>query len=68
MPGSSAHAAGIREHDIIIAANGKNITEKETLEDILDGCNVGDNLKLKILRQGKELNMEIKLQDRAMFN
>lgn len=68
LPGSSAHAAGIKEHDIIIAANGKTITEKETLEDVLDGCSVGEKLKLKILRKNQELDVDVLLEDRAKFS
>ena len=67
LPGSSAYAAGVREHDIIIAANGKTITEKETLDDVLDSCSVGDTLKLTILRQGKEVDVSVLLEDRAKF-
>ncbi|KKT30072.1 hypothetical protein A3G55_02415 [Candidatus Giovannonibacteria bacterium RIFCSPLOWO2_12_FULL_44_25] len=68
LPGSAAAEAGIKEHDIILAANGKNITEKETLEDVLSECKIGDNLKLKVLRKGKEIDCDIKLEDRAKFS
>ncbi|QQG42752.1 MAG: trypsin-like peptidase domain-containing protein [Candidatus Giovannonibacteria bacterium] len=68
LPKSSAHEAGLAEHDIILAANDKDITEKETLEDILDSCSIGDSLKLKVLRKGKELNLKVKLEDRAKFS
>lgn len=68
LPGSSAYEAGLREHDIIIAANGKDITEKETLEDVLSTCNVGDTLVLKVVRKGKELKMNVVLEDRAKFS
>lgn len=68
LPGSAAYEAGMREHDIIVAANGKDITEKETLEDILASCNVGDKLALKFLRKGKEMSCEILLEDRAKFS
>ncbi|MDO8523433.1 MAG: trypsin-like peptidase domain-containing protein [bacterium] len=68
LPGSSAYEAGLREHDIIVAANGKDITEKETLEDVLANCNVGDKLVLKYLRKDKEMTCEVLLEDRAKFN
>src|SRR3989338_4591060 len=68
LPKSSAYEAGLAEHDIILAANGKDITEKETLEDVLDSCNIGDLLKLKVLRKGKELDLKVKLEDRAKFS
>lgn len=68
MPGSSAYEAGLREHDIILTANGKDITEKETLEDVLSNCNVGDKLALRVLRKGKEMEFDILLEDRAKFS
>ena len=68
LPGSAAHEAGLREHDIIVAANGKEITEKETLEDVLAASNVGDKLALKFLRRGKEMSCDLILEDRAKFS
>jgi len=68
LPGSAAYEAGVREYDIILAANDKTITEKETLEDIISGCNVGESIKLKILRKGKEVECSIRLEDRAKFS
>ncbi len=67
LPGSAAYEAGLKEHDIILLANGKNITEKETLEDILVECKIGDNLALKVLRKGKEFEVGVRLEDRAKF-
>ena len=68
LPGSAAYEAGLREHDIITAANGKEISEKETLEDVLAASNVGDKLALKFLRKGKEMSCELILEDRAKFS
>ena len=68
LPKSSAYEAGLAEHDIILAANGKDITEKETLEDVLAASNVGDKLALKFLRKGKEMSCELILEDRAKFS
>ncbi|HEY4521892.1 MAG TPA: trypsin-like peptidase domain-containing protein [Candidatus Paceibacterota bacterium] len=68
LPGSAAAKAGLKEHDIILAANGKQITEKETLEDILEDCKIGDDLMLEIQRMGKVLNFKLKLEERSKFN
>ena len=68
LPGSSAAHAGLQEHDIILVANGKNITNEQTLEDILDECAVGDNLELRVLRKGKELAASVTLEDRSKFS
>src|SRR3989344_4341348 len=68
LPGSAAYEAGLKEHDIILTANNKEITEKETLEDVLDTCAIGDELKLGVLRHGKNMSLSVKLEDRAKFS
>lgn len=55
IPGSAAAKAGIREGDMILSCNGKTITEKNTLEDILENSAPGEIVSLTILR-GKEKN------------
>jgi len=54
LPNSPAAKAGIKENDILIEFNGEKITEKNTLQDILVKCEVGQKITLKYLRQGKE--------------
>src|SRR3989344_4047043 len=68
LPGSAAYEAGIKEHDVIVAANGKEITEKETLEDVLSNCNVGDKLNIQVLRKNQKMSFDIILEDRAKFS
>ena len=52
VPGSAADKAGLKEGDIIITCNKKRITEKETLEDMLEGLTVGDEVRFGILAGG----------------
>jgi len=54
IPNSASDKAGIQEHDIILACNRKKVTEKETLEDILSSCSVGEKIELEILRKNKK--------------
>ncbi len=68
LPGSAAHEAGLRERDIIVSANGKDITEKETLEDMLETCKVGDTVRLGIFRNGDTIKVPVELEDRAKFH
>ncbi|OGF74722.1 hypothetical protein A3J56_03245 [Candidatus Giovannonibacteria bacterium RIFCSPHIGHO2_02_FULL_46_20] len=68
LPGSSASTAGLQEHDIILVANGKRITNEQTLEDILDECAVGDELELRVLRKEKEFIARVTLEDRSKFS
>ncbi len=67
LPGSAAEIAGLAERDIIISANGKKITEKETLEDILDTSKIGETLELEVLRKGRKLTVALELEDREKF-
>jgi len=54
IPGSSAHQAGLKEYDILTECNDSILTEKNTLEDVLDKVNIGDEVSVKIFRNGKE--------------
>jgi serine protease Do len=64
VPGSPAHKAGVLEQDIVLEWNGKKITPDSALQDFLDDCEVGDEVKLKILRARKEREIKIKLTER----
>lgn len=64
IKGSSADKAGLKEFDIILEGDGKKITKQFTLQDLLQEYEVGDKINLKILRQGKEKNISIHLQEK----
>ena len=64
IKGSSAQKAGLKEFDIILEAEGKKITGDNTLQDSLEGHSVGDTIHLKVLRQGKELAINVELEER----
>lgn len=49
----NAAAAGIKAGDIIVAANGQNITTTTELNKVKDGLKVGDTLTLRIFRPGQ---------------
>jgi len=63
IPNSPAAKAGLKEFDVITRCDGKEITDKETLEDILSGHEIGDELEFKIFRQGKEESFKLKLEE-----
>lgn len=54
ISGSPADKTGIKELDIILEAQKEKITPQNTLEDVLQKYKVGDEIELKILRQGKK--------------
>ena len=67
LPGSAAEIAGLKEHDVIVAVNGKDITEQDTLEDVLENCSVGDELAINVVRKGNNFSTKVLLEDRAKF-
>ena len=64
IPGSPAAAAGLREGDIITDWDGKKITAEKSIQDFLSDCAPDDKVALKILRDGKELNVGVTLTER----
>lgn len=65
LPGGPAHKAGICENDIIIAFNGKKITEKNALIDFLEQSKIGDTVTLRVLSGTKERAVDILLAKRS---
>src|SRR3989338_8535855 len=63
IPGSAAEKAGLREYDFILAFNNKQITEEETLEDIISTCQIGDKIDMEIIRGGKKMQKKIVLEE-----
>ena len=64
VKGSGAEKAGIRERDIILEVNGSQISDKNSLEDIIEKCGIGDHLRVKYLRAGGEHECDLVLSER----
>lgn len=64
VPGSSAAKSGLREFDIILECNSEKITVDNTLQDIISKGKIGDEIKCKILRNGKESEVKVKLEEK----
>ncbi len=62
--GSGADRAGVLERDIIIEANGMPVTEKSSLEDVIDQSAIGDHLKLKVIRADQTVELKVVLGER----
>ena len=62
--GSPAYKAGIQETDIILELGEKKINEELSLNDILQECQVGEQLPVKILRAGKPKILNITLAEK----
>jgi membrane-associated protease RseP (regulator of RpoE activity) len=61
---SAADKAGIKEWDIILECNGDRITIKNPLGHILQKCKIGQETTFKVLRDGKELNLKAKMEEK----
>lgn len=63
VQGSSAQKAGVRNGDIIIEIEGLQLAEGKTdLAKIIGGKKVGDEIKLVVWRDGKEINLKAVLE------
>lgn len=61
---SSAYKAGIKEFDILISCNGEKITLENPLGQILQKCEIGIETPLIVLRDGKEIELKVILDEK----
>lgn len=64
VPGSSAEKAGVKEFDIITQCDDEKVTIDNTIQDMIAKRKVGDSLKCTILRNGKEFETRVKLEEK----
>jgi serine protease Do len=62
--GSAGEAAGLREGDVILSVNGEETNEANQLQGLIALHHAGDNVTLKIWREGKEIEKNVKLRPR----
>jgi len=53
-PGSGADRAGLRQGDVILAVDGEEITSNERLGKIVRSHEPGDEVEIRIEREGRE--------------
>jgi serine protease Do len=61
---STAAEAGLKEYDVILEIDGKKITQDNSLSDVLSDCCIGQKIKLLVLRDNKEIKLEVALKER----
>ena len=61
--GSAAEKAGIKRDDIILAINGETIDDTNALRNKVAGTMPGTEIKLKVMRDGKEQEMPVVLDE-----
>ncbi len=64
QPDSPAAKAGIQSEDIILEVNGKRVEKDASLISIISEYSVGDTVRLKINRSGKEVFISVVLGKR----
>jgi serine protease Do len=65
FPGSPAEKAGLQEGDIILEFGGEKITADNTLANIILKHHPGDEVSLKVLRNGQEFTINVVLSERS---
>jgi Do/DeqQ family serine protease len=62
-PGSAAAAAGVQVGDVIVAANGQRIADRDTLRNFEGLQPVGAKVALDVRRNGKPLKLDATLRE-----
>jgi len=65
-PGSPAAKAGIKEGDIITKLAGEAVTRDNTLAELIQKHEVGDNISVTYIRDGKETTVQLSLAERTL--
>lgn len=60
---SAAEKAGLKIGDVITAIDGKTISTMDELNEIKNTHNIGDEVKLKVYRNGSEKEISVTLQE-----
>ena len=63
-----ADRAGVLAGDIITEANGTTITTHQQLVGIVLGCMIGDELQLRVYREGEYLDITIVIGNKSDMN
>ena len=64
VAGGPADKAGIRDGDSILMVNGERIDQNHLLASFIQKYTVDDTITLKIFREGKEMDVQVKLEER----
>lgn len=65
VPGSGADEAGLRAGDVIVAIDGEEVAESRSVRELILDKRPGDTIKLTIVREGEEIEVEAKLGRRG---
>lgn len=65
IPDSPADEADLREGDLIVAIDGEKVDSVEEVVERVRDAEVGDELTFTVEREGRELEIEVRLSERA---
>ena len=60
--GSAAQYAGIRPNDVLVEIDGKKLKTFDDLKSRIDIAQVGDSVQLKVYRNGKYVDVPVRLK------
>lgn len=61
VPGSPAETAGIKAGDVILSFDGHELAVSHELPPLVGSVGPGDNTPLKVLREGKQIIIKVKI-------
>ncbi|NOY35672.1 MAG: PDZ domain-containing protein [bacterium] len=64
VAGGPADKAGLKEGDVLLELNGVKLDKNSSLSLVLSKLRVGDSVKIKVLRDGKEMELTMTLEER----
>ena len=64
-PGGPAAKAGVQASDVIVGVNGHSLKDGEELVGLISGAAPGSTVNLKVFRDGKTLDVPVKIGDRS---
>ena len=59
-----SHAAGVKRGDVVVSFNGKEVQSVSQLRNLVARTVVGKDAQIKILREGKEQTLSVKVAER----
>ncbi|WP_181163789.1 alpha/beta fold hydrolase [Pontibacter mangrovi] len=66
LPASTADALGIRQGDILLSINKKQLTAPVELYELNQSMQLGQDLDVRLLRKGKKIRLQGKMQPRPL--
>jgi putative serine protease PepD len=64
VPGGPADGAGVDQGDVITEVDGQPVNSADDVSRIVNGKQVGDRIDMHVDRQGQDIDLQVKLQNR----